>query len=152
MPPLSSFDTVQHESTGPAGAFVTTSSSGMSSSINKELFQRGDDDQLVSQKWTTSTTFRWYVSHRCHIHCVYHSVWYVTVQCRRSPLSQQVNVLAATTAPQHQLILWIWWNELWHPVTRVELMVAVKLTGPVLLYGQFSEITESHKQLRLISS
>jgi len=25
-----------------------------------------------------------------------------------------------------------------------------KLSGPVLLYGQFSEITESHKQLRLI--
>ena len=29
-------------------------------------------------------------------------------------------------------------------------MVTEKLTGPVLLYGQFSEITESHKQLRLI--
>ena len=37
-------------------------------------------------------------------------------------------------------------------MTRVELMVTVKLTGPVLLYGHFSETTESHKQLRLISS
>ena len=29
-------------------------------------------------------------------------------------------------------------------------MVTEKLTRPVLLYGQFSEITESYKQLRLI--
>ena len=34
--------TVRHESTGSAGASVTTSSTGMSSSINKELFQRVD--------------------------------------------------------------------------------------------------------------
>ena len=34
--------TVQRESTGSAGASVTTSSTGMLSSINKELFQRGD--------------------------------------------------------------------------------------------------------------
>ena len=33
---------VQCESTGSDGASVTTSSTGMSSSINKELFQRGD--------------------------------------------------------------------------------------------------------------
>ena len=103
------------------------------------------DDQLVSQKWT-STTFRWYISHRCHIHCVYHSVWYFTLQCRRSPLSQQVNVLLLL------LLSTSWYCEYGGTnfVTRVELMVTAKLTGPVLLYGQFSAITESHKQLRLI--
>ena len=92
--------TVQHESTGSAGASVTTSSTGMSSSINKELFQRGDIEVsrrslLVSQKWTTSMTFRWYFSHRYHIHCVS----YFTLQCRVSPLSHQVNV--APNDPSH---------------------------------------------------
>ena len=96
--------TVQHESTGSAGASVTTSSTGMSSSINKELFQPGDIE--VSRRSVAATEMEdinavsvIYQSSMSHPLCL--------PQCmiRHSAMStkstESASGCAATTAPQH---------------------------------------------------
>jgi len=100
--------TVQHESTGSAGASVTTSSTGMSSSIKKELFQRCDIEVILRSFGVTemddindvSVIYQSWMSHPlCLQQCM-------TRHCAMSTKStESASKCAATTAPQHQLIL-----------------------------------------------
>ena len=99
--------TVQHESTGSAGASVTTSSTGMSSSINKELFQRGDIEVSRRSVGVTEIDINdvsvIYQSLMLHPLCLPQCMILHSAMSTKS--TESASECAATTAPQHRLIL-----------------------------------------------
>ena len=94
---------VQHESTGSAGASVT-SSTGMSSSINKELFQRGDTEVsrrsvVVTEMDDINAVSVIYQSQMSHLLCLPQCMTLLSAMSTKS--TESASECAATTAPQH---------------------------------------------------